>query len=270
MSSSEDVLLNTAGKGVPPEDGAAWETQRQQAFLGPRLSLGNLLRTSWATFSRNLGLLFSAFLIAYMPGQVALVTFLPPQPVGQVALEALLFLFAVEMPLYQMAHAIVLLRIITELQGRPASLGASIAQGLAAFPRLLLTTLLLVLGVLIGLLLLVIPAMIWLVGQFVVVPACLVERTGPIRSLSRSWALTRGHRLTLLALLVIYIAIGYVTTEALNAVLVAAPPPVVFVLSLFHSALWGALFAATTTQAYFLLAVVQGDRGSHAAAEKPA
>lgn len=270
MSSSEDVLPHAAGKAAPLRDGTAREKERQQAFPGPRLSLGNLLSASWATFSKNLGLLFSAFLIASLPGQIALVTFLSSDPVGQAALKYLLFLFAVEMPIYQMAHAVVLLRVISDLQGRPASLCASIAQGLSAFPRLLLTTLLLVLGMLIGLVLLVIPGVIWFLGQFVVVPACVMERTGPIRSLSRSWALTHGHRLTLLALLTIYIAVAYITTAALNEVLATAPVPVVFVLSLFHSALWGALFAATTAQTYFLLAVVQGDGSSHAAAEEPA
>jgi hypothetical protein len=50
------------------------------------------------------------------------------------------------------------------------------------------------LGATLGFLLLIVPGVILMVMWYVAVPACVLEKTGPVRSLGRSRELTKGYR----------------------------------------------------------------------------
>ncbi|MGH6755502.1 MAG: hypothetical protein ACREDP_25405, partial [Bradyrhizobium sp.] len=81
-----------------------------------------------------------------------------------------------------------------EMRGQSFTLGESIGKGLERILPLLGAALLTTLGVLLGLMLLLIPGLFLLVIWSVSAPACVVERLGPVASMSRSAALTKGHR----------------------------------------------------------------------------
>jgi hypothetical protein len=83
---------------------------------------------------------------------------------------------------------------IQALRGERPRLGAMLAAGGRGYLRLLAMGLLVTLAMIPASLLLVVPAIILLVGWSVAIPAVVAEGLGPIRALSRSWALTRGHR----------------------------------------------------------------------------
>jgi hypothetical protein len=58
----------------------------------------------------------------------------------------------------------------------------------------------------------------WLAcGTYVAVPACVVERRGPLRALRRSWWLTRGARWVVLVLLVLYQVGNYLVVATVNS-----------------------------------------------------
>lgn len=57
----------------------------------------------------------------------------------------------------------------------------------------------------IGFMMLVIPGVILITMMFVAIPACAVEKLGPVGCLNRSAELTKGHRLKVLGLIVLYV-----------------------------------------------------------------
>jgi uncharacterized membrane protein len=91
-------------------------------------------------------------------------------------------------------QAIVVYAAFQHLRGRPVSIRESASRGLSRFFPVILTGFLVTLIVLIGLILLFIPGVIASMMFAVALPACVVERLGPVASLKRSRDLTDGHR----------------------------------------------------------------------------
>lgn len=88
-----------------------------------------------------------------------------------------------------------------ELRGERVGVGAMLSRGLARWPAAMGFTVLLYILLCIGAVMLVFPAVVFLVMAFVALPACVVERAGPFRSLSRSIDLTEGYRWKVLVIL---------------------------------------------------------------------
>ena len=79
-------------------------------------------------------------------------------------------------------------------EGRKASFGESVAAGLAVALPLVGVTFLMVLALMVGMLLLVVPAVILYVMWAVATPALVEERTGVFGAFGRSRELTKGAR----------------------------------------------------------------------------
>lgn len=84
--------------------------------------------------------------------------------------------------------------VLRDVRGRSWEVGTSVGKGLARALPVIAASLCATLLTGIGAILLILPGLIILSALFVVVPVCTIERLGPIRSLGRSWELTRGHR----------------------------------------------------------------------------
>jgi hypothetical protein len=106
---------------------------------------------------------------------------------------------------------------VTDLNGKPASLGASLSVGLASFLPLLGLGILMYLAVFCGFILLVVPGFLLLVAWIVAVPAYVAERPGIFAAFGRSAELTRGNRWRIFALLIVYF-VAVVIVEALTGV----------------------------------------------------
>jgi uncharacterized membrane protein len=111
--------------------------------------------------------------------------------------------FIVIMFLSPLAVAINLHAAFQSMRGRPVSLGESVAGGLSRFLPLLGVMILFTLGATLGFLLLIVPGIILMVMWYVAVPACVLERTGPARSLGRSRELTKGYRWKIFGLILL-------------------------------------------------------------------
>jgi len=100
------------------------------------------------------------------------------------------------------------------LNGRGINLSESLRVAAAVFLQLLVITVLVLLGVMVGFALLFVPGMMLLIMWSVVVPACVVDRTGIIGSFGRSRQLTKGHRWAIFGLVIafylIFIVVGLV------------------------------------------------------------
>ena len=89
------------------------------------------------------------------------------------------------------------------LRGQGASLGESLRKGLNRVIPLIIASILVWILIRIGYILLIIPGLILTCILSVTIPACVVERLGPVDSMNRSAELTKGYRLRIFALIVI-------------------------------------------------------------------
>src|SRR5262245_17511324 len=115
------------------------------------------------------------------------------------------------------AHSIVIFAAFQDLRGRPVNAGESLGHGIARVFPVLVTSILAGILVGVGIILCVIPGLIAMTAMAVVVPACVVERLGPIESMSRSADLTSGHRWPILAVGVAWAVTVFVVTASITA-----------------------------------------------------
>ncbi len=85
------------------------------------------------------------------------------------------------------------------LADRPFRFGHMVSVGFARVLPVIAVSLLAGLPVALGFALALVPGLFLACGLAAVVPLVVVERLGPVAAMRRSWALTRGHRWTILA-----------------------------------------------------------------------
>ena len=159
--------------------------------------MGEVIVRTWNVLSRHFLTFFVLvgitelipLLITLYPGYTGTVTIV--SRTDAVVFTALLFLL--QFILTSFTQAIVVFAAFQDLRGRPVSAAESFRQGVSrVFPVIIASILS---GLLIGLgwLFCLIPGLIAMAAMAVVLPACVVERLGPIQSMSRSNDLTTGH-----------------------------------------------------------------------------
>jgi Membrane domain of glycerophosphoryl diester phosphodiesterase len=235
--------------------------------------LGRIFDRAISIYTRNF-LLFSAVtLIAYAP-----LVFLTPATGNSVALGApepsamlipLVFLF---IGLVFLSQAILIHASFQDMRGRPVNIfdslnvsltrlvpliGLGLLIGLAVVLAIAVISIVAGLGVAMfgggpagaviggGMVVVGVVAMIMLVVRwFSAVPACMVERLGPVKSLRRSSQLTKGHRWKIFgALILLYLVsavVGVILSTLLGKVggfLFAS------IATLMWNGVWGAFFA---------------------------
>jgi hypothetical protein len=113
---------------------------------------------------------------------------------------------------------------LAHFAGRPVDLGKCFAEGFANFGGLFGVSFITGLGTAAGLILLLIPGLIWMTGWAVAGPAKIADRTDASSAISRSWRLTRGHRWPIFGLILIVFVGFIVAVIVLGALLGLAQP----------------------------------------------
>jgi len=119
------------------------------------------------------------------------------------------------------AEAIVVFAAFQDLRGRPVNAAESLQQGVGRVFPVIVASVLTGLLVAVGSILCIVPGLIALTAMAVVLPACVVERLGPIESMSRSADLTTGHRWPILAVGVAWLVIALVVSLSIQAAMPA-------------------------------------------------
>jgi len=121
---------------------------------------------------------------------------------------AVLVLGIVWLLVFLVVKVVTLYAAFQDMRGLPFRIGPALSRGVASIWPIIGLSILGGLAVVFALLLLIVPGLMLVSMWWVALPACVVERLGPIASLKRSAALTRGHRWPVFALsLVITVAI---------------------------------------------------------------
>jgi len=123
-----------------------------------------------------------------------------------------------------LCEAMILYATFQALRNRPVRPGESIARGLRRFGPVVLVTLFTTIVIALGIILLVIPGLIASVILCVALPACVVERLGPIESMERSSALTRGYRWPIFGAFLVLSIVGLVAGALITGLLRDAGP----------------------------------------------
>ena len=203
------------GQPPPSAMSAAIGVGQQSAF-----SVGRVIARTFSTWWAH-ALVFSVLtLIAYVP--IVLLSVLGEMPIPGVtapslnpldpaaaapppampgagfwlAYLAVMLLFLVEVG--AITHG-----VIHHLAGKRVSLGAMIAAGLRRFVPLLFVGVLAYLIIVVGMILLVVPGVIFACALVAAIPAVVVERPGVFGAIKRSFALTKGKRLAIFAIMLV-------------------------------------------------------------------
>jgi hypothetical protein len=107
---------------------------------------------------------------------------------------AVLAFFVVFAFLTIISMAVTLYGAFQDMRGRTFNLGEGFARGLSRLFPLIGLGICWSVAITFGMVLLLVPGFMMLAAFYVALPACVMEGLGPLQSLSRSAALTKGHR----------------------------------------------------------------------------
>jgi hypothetical protein len=172
---------------------------------GSGFSLGNVIERSFGILGRNLVPFLVLSGIAAIPyiwyfwsidaAQFAEPgTALAPAARARLVFESFGISSLIGFVLSALIKAVILFGAFQDMRGQKFQIGASLQKGLARFVPILGLLIVEGAGVILGFILLIVPGLILQIMWFVALPACVVEKTGPIASLGRSAALTKGSR----------------------------------------------------------------------------
>jgi len=171
--------------------------------------------------------------------------------IGVVVVVVLFFM------LNQIGQAVLLLGAFQRMRGQPLRVGEALRRAFARFFPLLGLGLLLSLALMLGFLLLVVPAVILFCMWWVVVPACVVEGRGPIESMSRSAALTKGYRWKIFGLAVVVFFMNVIGNQAFALLFGLAGEAASAFGSMLWYVVWTALWNCVLIMTYHDLRVAK-------------
>jgi len=115
-------------------------------------------------------------------------------------------------------QAVILYAAFQVMRGLPINLSEAIGVAIKRFIPLILVGICQWFILVVGMVLLVIPGVIFATMIAVAVPVCVVERLGPFASIGRSTNLTKGHRWKILGLYLAYFVIVLLVSIVVGAV----------------------------------------------------
>jgi hypothetical protein len=174
-------------------------------FSHGEFRIGQVLSRAFDVFFKHIATFTLIATVVFIPAVFApsvllLVVDLSRASPDQIVALTSLSSFVLYLFLAPLATAIILYGAFQHMRGHPVRLGETISRGLARALPLIGLMVVETLGIMLGTLLLIIPGFILAVMWYVAVPICVVERTGPVKSLSRSQELTKGFRWKVFAL----------------------------------------------------------------------
>jgi MFS family permease len=174
--------------------------------MAPReFRIGGVIGTTFKVYFKNIVPFTGIAAVILLPVAVILALAVanqdPRDPTGALAGIGVAMLLG--MLLTPISTAIILYSAFQDMRGKGATLGEAISWALGRFVPLFLLGIVYTLGIIAGMIALIIPGYILIVMWAVAIPACVVEKTGPIDSLGRSSELTKGNRWQIFAIILI-------------------------------------------------------------------
>ena len=200
----------------------------------PRFEMGRVVKRTFSVIGNNPVTFSILSLLVAVPMLALQLTFspfaagVPIQDQANATLRYSGLFWFIYLPCLFVLEASIVHGTVAYLNGRAASLADCLSTGISFLLQLVVLAVLMFLAFVVGAMLLVVPAIIFIMMWFVAVPACVVERTGVLGAFRRSRALTRGYRWRIFWLYVAFIlltfGIGIAFTTLAGTVLFPATP----------------------------------------------
>ena len=204
--------------------------------------VGRVFTQTFSVLSRNLLPFCIVTVIAALPYYFLLGADGRPasgMTAGRAGLAILWFILAIL--LNALSQAVILYAAFEDMRGRPVNMVESLRIGFGRILPVLGTAIVVGVLTMLGGIALVIPAFIVMTMMFVAIPACVVERIGPVKSVGRSAALTKGYRWRVFGLWISFMTVlGIVQSVSLG---IGSAIGGVFVAQLILL-LWNAIYIA--------------------------
>ena len=217
--------------------------------------MGAVLSRGFSVWTSNLPLFFGVSLVCYLP-LLLIPTADPTNPMAGMLTVALTIV--VQSVMGVIVSAAVIRGVFEQLRGSRASFGDSVGVAFRSLWRILGTTFLEGLIVMLFSFLLIVPGFMKLCSYYVAIPAAVVEGTGPSESLSRSKTLTDGYRWHILGVLFVGALIGLIIGGVAGAVFRSTTGPLqTLFVAVVPNAIAGSLGAVFYGVAYYQLRVAK-------------
>jgi uncharacterized membrane protein len=157
-----------------------------------------------------------------------------------------------------LAQAVIVYGAFQDMRGRPVNLGDCLRVGLGRFFPIIGLAICVSIGLTIGFILLFVPGLILAIMWFVATPACVVERLGPLSSMGRSSALTKGHRWKIFGMVLLVVIGAGIVSVIIGTVLGLTGSPILVTLgTLAWAGVWGAFYSIFGVVTYHDLRVAK-------------
>jgi len=171
-------------------------------------------------------------LLTFMGGAAA---FVGPQAhpnVSPAAIGAAFIGFGILFPfLYAISMAATLYGAFQDMRGRPFRLSEAFGRGLARLLPIIGLSICWVIAIGFGTLLLIVPGLMMMAAFYVALPACVMEGLGPFQSMSRSAALTKGHRWKVFGVYLVVALIAGIVGSVINLIITLSIAPMAGLIS---------------------------------------
>ncbi|WAC24132.1 hypothetical protein [Blastomonas sp. SL216] len=209
-------------------------------------SISNVFSNTFGVIARNAALFLGLSLIIVGLPQLGIGMFVTPSLADPTALLGgptaivssivgyVLFLF-----LSIILQASLIVASANDIAGRPVNFGECVSRAIGKLLPLIGLGIVVAIGISIGLVMLIIPGIILYLMWMVAVPAMMVENLSVSDALSRSSALTKGSRLKLLGLIIVFIIFSTIIGIPIGIISLISPS-----LSVVSSAVLSTVSAA--------------------------
>jgi hypothetical protein len=238
--------------------------------VGPEgFRIGRVLSKSLEILTGNFPKYFLFGAVMALPSLLYSLTAKPPSTTHQdvstlapgflgAAIAGFLVSIVIGIVIYGVCQSAMIYGAFQDIRGRPFEIGASIRRGLLRFLPVVAAVICASILIVIGLMLFIVPGLILLTMFFVVVPVCVVEALGPIKSLGRSARLTKGHRWRVLAIYLIpLIAVMIINYLLMRIGAASLNPTAAAIISFLVSAIGGSYWAIVDIVTYHDLRAVK-------------
>jgi uncharacterized membrane protein len=159
--------------------------------------------------------------------------------------------------LHTLAQAAILYVAFQSMRGRVVGIVEALRRGLSRFGAIVGLAILVGCGIWIGLILLIVPGIMFALRWSVALPACVVEGLGPLASMKRSAQLTKGHRWKPFGIFLLLWVVSALAGLLIGLLLRPAGVAGTQVVQALWNAAWTAFWYVTLVMIYHDLRVIK-------------
>lgn len=216
------------------------------ASLPAEFSIANVFSNTFGVIARNAALFLGLSLVIVGLPQLGIGMFVTPTLAdpgsfmgGPTAIVSSIVGYFLFLFLSIILQASLIVASANDLAGKPVNFGECVSRAISKLLPLIGLGIVVAIGISIGLVMLIVPGVILYLMWMVAVPALMVENLDVSGALSRSSALTKGSRLKLLGLIIVFAIFSMIIGIPIGIISMISPS-----LSVVSSALVSTVSAA--------------------------